>query len=356
MDVVNIFKINMLYLVLALGRPGWRKKRTMRCHRNSRLLALAGIAAFLTVMLPPTAHGQSGKQAVIVSTSAVNGETISCGCKKKDIGGIARRATVIKSERAKAAAFLLVDAGDFGSHAAFEPWMRTQFQWEMMGKVGYDAVTPGPNEMTEGLGALLDLCGRVPQPQVVSANITDKSGTRIWPEYLLIEHGGVVFGVTGVTDKSYYSFNLTRGKQKKDDFGFLSPRESLISVVPTLREKADIVVVLLHTGSGDARRMLDGIEGVDVVVVGHSPSYKFIPERIGQTLLIQAGNRGQYVNVLELTLNDQNTIVDYNGEARPLGDTVALDEDFDAVVTKFNKKYDGLMPQDVKTEAKAEGQ
>jgi 2',3'-cyclic-nucleotide 2'-phosphodiesterase (5'-nucleotidase family) len=292
----------------------------------------------------PAAESQTHRTAIVVSTASVNGETISCGCQKKELGGIARRATVIKAERARSEAFLLVDAGDFGSHVPFEPWMRTEFQWKMMAGLGYDVVTPGPNEMVEGIQPLQELYASSPEIQVVSANVTDKQGTLLWPTHAVVERGGVVFGVTGVTDKSYYSFNLTRGKQKANDFAFLDAKESLQGVLPTLKEKADIVVVLFHSGSGDSRRAFDGIEGVDVVVVGHSPTYKFLPERVGETLLIQAGSRGQYLSVLELTLDETNNIIDYNGEARSLGTAIDVDDEFNTVVTAFNKKYDGMKP------------
>ena len=317
----------------------------MRLDQCLRWAGGAGLAAgLLMIHSIPAADSQTGKTAIIVSTAAVNGETISCGCQKKELGGIARRATVIKAERARSDAFLLVDAGDFGSHVAFRPWTRTEFQWKMMAELGYDVVTPGPNEMVEGLQPLLELYARSPDIQVVSANVTDKQGNLVWPKYALVERGGVVYGVTGVTDKSYYSFNLTRGKQKANDFAFLDATESLQSVLPTLKENAEIVVVLFHSGSGDSRRALDGLDGVDVVVVGHSPTYKFLPERIGETLIIQAGSRGQYLSVLELTLDEGNNIIDYNGESRPLGSTVDVDEEFDGVVTAFNKKYDGMKP------------
>ena len=94
------------------------------------------------------------RTAVIISTASISGETISCGCQKKELGGIARRAAFIKAERAKAPATIVVDAGDFGATMDPEPWMRTEFQYDMMGKMGYDVITPGPNEMMFGADKL----------------------------------------------------------------------------------------------------------------------------------------------------------------------------------------------------------
>jgi hypothetical protein len=237
---------------------------------------------------------------------------------------------------------LLVDAGDFGSPKEFKPWLRTEFQWKMMEKLAYDAVTPGPNEMILGTAKLLDLFATVPGIRVVSANVTDQGDNLLWEESAVFEKGGVTYAVTGVTDEAYYKYNVARDKQKVDDFGFRDVRESLNRVLPDLQEKADVVVALLHMSAADAKRLIKDVEGIDVAVVGHNPGYTFTPERAGQTLLVRGGTRGQYVSVLKLTLNTEGRILDYNGEGRPLGEGVRDDDTFKAVVTEFDKSYDAL--------------
>lgn len=304
----------------------------------SRWAGVVPALVFLAAAPPSVSFAE--KTAVIVSTSSVDGETISCGCKSKDLGGIARRATVIREVRSTQPVSLVVDAGNFGSETAFEPWMRTTFEWEMMAKQGYDVVTPGPNEMLRGLPALKDLFATAPGIQVVSANVTDKAGTLVWPASTVVEKGGVRFGVTGATDKAYYSFNVTRGKVSSDDFEFGDIAESLRRVLPELRQKSDVVVVLLHTGPGDAQRIVPALEGADVVIVGNNPGHKFVPEKVGDALMVRAGSRGQYVNVLELTVSDANGINGHFGEARPMGEGVVEDAEYKEIVDRFNKEYD----------------
>jgi 2',3'-cyclic-nucleotide 2'-phosphodiesterase (5'-nucleotidase family) len=259
---------------------------------------------------------------------------------------------MIREVRATHPNSILVDAGDFGSPSEFKHWMRTEFQWQMMEKLGYDVVTPGPNEMRAGLEPLKNLTDGS-SIQVISANITDKAGNLIWPDHTLIERGGVTFGVTGVTDQAFYTYNLTKGAQDRDEFAFRNIKESLDAVLPGLRAQSDVVVLLLHTGYGDARRLLDEVSGVDVVVIGHAPVYKFSPDRQGEALVVQSGTRGQYLSCLELNLNDAGQIEDYRGEARPLGDTVALDGEYDRLIKAFNQKYDKLK-EAAGIEAKAE--
>lgn len=208
-----------------------------------------------------------------------------------------------------------------------------------MGEVGTDAFTPGDRELIEGHEVIQGLFDTQPGIKIISANITNKAGDLIWDRYAVFERGGVKIGVTGVTGGSSYSFNVTRGTQKVDDFAFLDSRETLREVLPELKEKCDITVVLLHETPGDARRIVDEIPGMDVVIVGHNPGYIFNPDRIANTLLVRGGNRGQYLSVLDLTLDSANTIVDYNGEGKPLGKTVAKDEAIEAIVKPWEDDF-----------------
>lgn len=236
-------------------------------------------------------------------------------------------------------ATFLFDAGNWSEIKNFEPWEKSNFLFDLMAELGTDAITPGDKELQEGLGPLQGMFGRHPEVAVVSANITDRSGKLVWPESTVIQRGGVRVGVTGATGGAAYSFNVTRGTQKSDDFAFQDTREALRRVVPKLKQEADIVVVLLQEGPADARRIVDEIPGMDVVIVGNNPGYMFNPDRIGNTLMVRGGNRGQYLSVLDLVLDGQNGLIDYSGEGKPLGKSVAQDPAFQGKIDAFEKDF-----------------
>lgn len=313
--------------------------------------ALLGLVALPLVSVAP-AQAQ-GRTAVILSTGSVGGETVSCGCKSKDLGGLARRATVIAEQRAEYPDLLLVDAGDFGSPDDFEPWERTTFVWQAMDDLGYDVATVGPNEMAAGLGPLQALLATAPDIAVVSANVTDKNGNLVWPDYVMVEKGGITYAITGATDGSYYKFNLSRGVQQSDDFAFQDSREALQRVLPQLQD-ADVVVALLQMSFGDARRVTEGLEGIDVVVVGHNAGYTYTPELMNEILFVRGGTRGQYLSTLTLSL-DGDRIVDYNGRGVPLSEGVREESQLKAKVDAFNSSYDARKTAaQGETETKAE--
>ncbi len=258
---------------------------------------------------------------------------------------------MIKSELAKGNPTILVDAGNWGDTKDFAPWDKTQFIFDMMAEMKYDAVTPGDAELMEGVDALKALLASQPQVKAVSANLKDKSGRLVLPESVVIDRGGVRFGVTGTTGGSYYNFNVTRGLQSKDDFTFEDSKAALQRVLPGLRSQCDLVVVLMHEGPGDAKRIVDELQGMDVVVVGHNPGYQFNPDRVGQTLMIRPGNRGQYLCALELTLGDDMKVVDYNGEGKPLGETVVKDPALDKTITKWETDFNARKSSEARKNA-----
>jgi len=109
-------------------------------------------------------------------------------------------------------------------------------------------------------------------------------------------------------------------------------------------QDVDVVVALLQMSTGDARRVTEGLAGIDVVVVGHNPGYTYTPEQVANTLFVRSGSRGQYVGSLRLSLGE-DIIMDYDGRGVPLSEGVREEDELKAVVTEFNTSYDSRKSQ-----------
>ena len=303
-----------------------------------RPVILTAVGLLLTLGLATGARASGGK-VTIVATASSTGEVITCGCSKKMLGGLDKRPSVIKAEQAKGNPVLVVDAGNFSDDKGTDYWKRTEFIWDLMGRMGYEAVTPGDMEMIDGVGALKALAARCPQVKMVSANVKDSAGALVFPEYAIFDKGGVRVGVTGVTGASYYAFAKARGVLKKDDITFEDSKTALLRVLPELRRQSDVVVVLLHEGPGDAKRIVAEVPGIDVLVVGHSPGYQFEPDQVDGTTIVRAGNRGQYMMVVDLTVGSDGKIAEVKGEGKPLGEAVPKDPAFAPDVAKWEAAH-----------------
>jgi 2',3'-cyclic-nucleotide 2'-phosphodiesterase (5'-nucleotidase family) len=241
--------------------------------------------------------------ATVLTTSSIRGQLIPSGNDKYLRGSFARRAALINDERSKGRPALVVDGGNLGvpnEERERDPAGKNAFLWELMGSLGYDAVTPGDLELLHGLESIKKLYARSPGIQVVSANIRDASGDRIWPPYAVIKKDGFRFGVTGVTDPSFYAFNLRRGVQEKDEFTFLEPIAALSAVLPELEARSDCTVILLHMGPRDAEDVGLKLTRPGVIVLGHNPGFRAWGQHVGNAWILRTGNGGDAIGVLEL--------------------------------------------------------
>jgi 2',3'-cyclic-nucleotide 2'-phosphodiesterase (5'-nucleotidase family) len=222
-------------------------------------------------------------------------------------GGFSRRATIIAAERAQEKPVLVVDAGNFlvpNPAREFDPEEKNALVVDLMGRVGYDVVTPGDLELIPGIEAIKTMMSRCPDVQVVSANIRDRDGQHVWPAFAVVERQGVRFGVTGATSPAFYDFNVRRGLQKVDEFTFLDPKEAVSALVPKLRTDVDVVVLLLHMGPEEAYDLVRSVGGADVAVVGHNSGRAEMAMAIGGTQVLRTGQRGNAIGIVELEEED----------------------------------------------------
>lgn len=266
-------------------------------------------------------------------------------------GGYARLATLIESRRAARTAqgpVLVLDAGDYSMGTPFAAAGREiGGELQLMARMGYDATTLGNHEFDlgpDGLGqAITVACKAGPVPAVLSSN-TDFSGDdpslaglqRLNQEgvirrHLVIERGGIRFGLLGVLGKEAQIY--TSGGAVV----FPDPIESAQEVVTRLREveKVDVVIALSHGGvekdkdgnftTGEDVHLAGAVPGIDVVIGGHS--HTFLQEPIlvnGHTPVVQTGLEGKNLGELVISIDGDTLQVD-SYRLLPIDDSIAGD-------------------------------
>ena len=78
------------------------------------------------------------------------------------------------------------------------------------------------------------------------------------------------------------------------------PVESLRDQVEVLREQVDVIVVLSHLGLSTDKRLAEQVEGIDVILGGHTHHVLEEPLLIGNTMLGAAGKFGQWLGKVVL--------------------------------------------------------
>jgi 5'-nucleotidase len=279
-------------------------------------------------------------------------------------GGYARIAAVIatrKKARESDGPVLILDAGDFSMGTPFAAASREiGGELQVMARMGYDATTFGNHDFDLGPDGLAQAIGVASQagriPAVISSNtdftaddpklegVRRLSKSGLIRRYLVIERGGMRFGLVGVLGKEAQIYTNGAGAVK-----FPDPVESAREVVKTLREteKVDVVIALSHGGvakgkdgkysAGDDVTLAEAVPGIDIVIGGHS--HTELKEAIivnGRTPVVQTGKEGKNVGELVVTIDGAKLTVDAY-RLHPIDDSIAGDHAIDDEIGKLKK-------------------
>jgi len=242
---------------------------------------------------------------------------------------------------------MLVDAGDFFGFGGVQDSLKSGYMVEMMDRLNYDVVTLGEREFSFGQRFLLDTFKKS-KIDLVSANLVyaDTKKPFVKP-YVIRKVGPIRVAVTGLIFKDA----KLRTLPTEPGLEILDPIATAKALIPTLRKKADVVVVLSHLGLPDGQRLTIEVPGIDLMVFGHQSG---LIKQIVQTqgvVNVRGGERGQYIPAIHLVLED-GKITSYDGEVTTLDDKVPADETMNQLVDSFQDDLNKRFAQQNQAQAK----
>lgn len=305
------------------------------------------LSALPGAILPWTARA-----ATLVHSNDLLGDIEPCGCRTNPLGGMARKANLLK--RLQDSSILQLDAGDllFSSNVVPEllkdqAELQARYLLKSMDELHHDAVVPGEKDFALGLKTFEKLRKQT-KIRFLAANLVLRKGGKALFEKSAIftrktEDGKPIrIAVVGIVG---------------DDLPFPSELKALPALaaakkeVASVRKRADLVVLLTHVGLDMDRELAEKVPGIDIIVGGHTQSFLQEPQTVGKTIIYQSSFRNQYVGVLPLSKA-------FKGEGYKL---VGLDAGYDSpqdqpsetdrLVAEFKKALGGLNSKD---EAKIE--
>lgn len=247
---------------------------------------------------------------------------------------MARRVKFIDSLRTEFGSILAVDAGEFSAPPSPAPTVsaKSLYVLEVMKKIGYDAVNPAAHDLQLGLDVLLPVAKDSSVP-FVSANLLRREDrSLLFRESVLVSKGKMNVAITGVTMPAVVV------RKTIDSLGVevTDPKTALQKILPELRRKSDLVVVLAHMPEVDARQLGEDLFGmIDILVVGVATASKgVVTPAHGGALYLTAGNRGQALGLVKVA----------RGEGRPralVGEEIVLTYEYpeDPEIAKANEEF-----------------
>lgn len=229
--------------------------------------------------------------------------------------GLAARATLIQElrDQVKKAGghVLLLDAGDVNTGVPQSDVQDAEPDFRGMAKLKYDVMALGNHEFDNPLKTIMKQNEWAGFP-FVSANIYDKSSKkRIFPSHIQKEIDDLKVTVFGLTTEDTPE-KSTHGRDPK--VYFTPAVEEAKKLVPALRKDSDVLIAVTHIGHypdeshgphspGDVT-LARQVNGIDLIVGGHTQKPLFEPDVQNGTVIVQAYEWGKYVGKVDLEILD----------------------------------------------------
>jgi 2',3'-cyclic-nucleotide 2'-phosphodiesterase (5'-nucleotidase family) len=190
------------------------------------------------------------------------------------LGGFARLATAVRSERANCAACLYLNAGDLVQGTPVSTYFHGSPIYEISNGLGIDVGTLGNHEFDYGSRRVQEFA-KIAHYPVLSANVVDARGASITGKpYVIKTMGGIRVAIIGVVLGDLV--NLTSADSVAP-FHVLPVVETVRKYARELRDQSDVIIVLGHIHDvQEVRAILQEVPEVSVVVAGHT--HKGYPE------------------------------------------------------------------------------
>jgi len=262
---------------------------------------------------------------------------------RADIGGIARRATLIKAIKKELGRqpVWVVDLGDFCDGTPFSTEFRGDADNEAMNAVGYDFGVLGNHEFNNTFEQLNKLI-RDSKRKLLCANATLKStGQSLMPPYAIVTAGPVKVGLFGIITTDSRTYPAARNRVEFDGEIAAARR-----TVEELKPKVDVVVMLSHAGYDKDEAIAKAVKGIDVILGGHShtrlPVGKYIGEPGAGTIIAQAHQWGGELGRLDLTFEQGHDkkwrVAAYRARLLPISAQLKPDRKVAKVVDRYWSK------------------
>ncbi len=342
----------------------------MKLHK--RLLALLLTLSLALTLLPMQSlavdtEGEAEYSTTILFTHDMHAHFLpTSDGEGGESGGFARLYTLIQQQRELHPDALTLDAGDFSMGSLFQAIYATDApELRIMGMMGYDATTFGNHEFDfrqTGLAEMLEtaVASGDTLPLILEANYyppdaSDPDYTEedaaVWQaledygvqEYTLLERGGITYGIFGLMGEDSDADAPESGMILSD------PVETAQAIVDEIKAEADpsqplFIICLSHSGTSENASdsedeiLAQQVDGIDVIISGHSHTVLEEPIQVNDTLIVSAGCYTANLGVLTVGWNSDGTKVIEEYELLAVDETVEEDATLAAQIEVYKNQ------------------
>ena len=239
---------------------------------------------------------------------------------------------------------LLLNAGDVVMGTVFYTVFEGKADRDVMNMIGYDAMTMGNHEFDKGVSGILKFIDGLETP-IVSTNVSyrrEPEVAALIADSIIKNVGARRVGIIGATIPE-----TTVISSPGETIEFADVVESVQPVVDRLEAAGvDVIVLISHNGYLNDMEIAEGLDGIDIVVGGHSHTellgeeYPSVVQSAGgePVLIVQAGEYNKYLGNLTVIFNDEGVAESWWGAPILMSAAVPQDPEIKAYLAAKNEE------------------
>lgn len=221
---------------------------------------------------------------------------------------------------------------------------------EAMKEMGYAAMVPGPNELSLGPEFLKDTASDIRFPLVTSNLLYRDSRLPFGKKYIIKRVGGLRMAILGIVPLDL--FDRVKGKESLlHTLEIISPNKALKDLLPVVRDKADLVILLSQCNFEDTAILADGAGGIDIAICHRSGMLKS-PLKDIRTPILTYTELGRQLGFLKLKIDDLGQVELGVNKKITLSDSIEDDERIAIMLAGFEVDVKRMSHEAMSQEAK----
>jgi len=158
-------------------------------------------------------------------------------------------------------------------------------------------------------------------------------GVAVFDPYGIYDVNGTKVGVLAITSPELDQ------RIKADSIEVLDPATRLKSLVPELKNRVDVIILLSNLSEFENRKLLSIVYGIDIIIESGPGKQRYQPLKVGNTYLLRGDIKGRSIGKCIVTLNSQNNIQGLNHELHPLKASLPVDGAAISKIKGLKQKY-----------------
>ncbi|MEH6826174.1 MAG: multiheme c-type cytochrome [Motiliproteus sp.] len=276
----------------------------------------------LLLLLAFTLPAYAAQSLQLLYSGNLDGELEPCGCSlDTDYGGLQRRATLIDQLLRDDPELLLISTGGLFSPEPDNKKIKHGFILTGMAQLNYDAIGIQWTDLVHGEKMLLEsglpfAVGNWKSEQIARSNTSDRAADKLFFSQWLDPLSSTFTTMQSLSPIS------TETQPLQDAFRQAKQQGKLTVLATTLEL--------------DAAQQLFDLSAIDILITKAAYEAYGEPQRLGNTLVLQPGSRGQRLGLLKLELNQQQRITSWQHQVIDLPDTIADAPQLDSWYADYN--------------------